>query len=80
MKSQPLQSLVCTLSREMRAVLVLREAHGLSYDEIAGILQIPRDTVAARLVAARATMLRELRRRDEPSDILDGVMTSEVVQ
>ena len=47
-----------SLSDEHRAVLVLRELQGLSYDEIATALGIPRGTVESRLFRAR-TMLRE---------------------
>lgn len=45
-----------TLSPEHRAVLVLRELEGMSYDEIAGALEIPRGTVESRLFRARATL------------------------
>jgi RNA polymerase sigma-70 factor (ECF subfamily) len=47
-----------TLSEEHRAVLVLRELQGLSYDEIARVLKIPRGTVESRLFRARH-VLRE---------------------
>lgn len=46
------------LSDEHRTVLVLRELQGLSYDEIATALEIPRGTVESRLYRAR-TLLRE---------------------
>lgn len=47
-----------SLSADHRAVLVLRELQGLSYDEIAETLEIPRGTVESRLFRAR-TILRE---------------------
>lgn len=47
-----------SLSEEHRRVLILRELQGLSYDEIAGVLEIPRGTVESRLFRAR-TLLRE---------------------
>lgn len=47
-----------TLSDEHRVVLVLRELQGLSYDEIAGVLNLPRGTVESRLFRAR-NQLRE---------------------
>ena len=47
------------LSPEHRQVIVLREVEGLSYEEIATTLSIPRGTVESRLHRARA----ELRQR-----------------
>jgi RNA polymerase sigma-70 factor (ECF subfamily) len=47
-----------SLSDEHRAVLVLRELQGMSYDEMALTLQIPRGTVESRLFRAR-NLLRE---------------------
>lgn len=47
-----------TLTPDHRAVLVLRELQGLTYDEIAETLEIPRGTVESRLFRAR-NILRE---------------------
>ena len=52
------------LSEEERVILMLREWHELSYDEIAAVLQIPVGTVKSRLNAAR----REFRRVWEKHD------------
>ncbi len=49
------------LSAEHREVLVLREFEALSYDEIAGLLEVPAGTVESRLFRAR-TELRKLLR------------------
>jgi len=48
-----------TVSPEHRQVIVLREVEGLSYEEIATTLGVPRGTVESRLHRARA----ELRQR-----------------
>ena len=42
-----------TLSPEHRQVMVLREMQGMSYDEIAQVLGVPRGTVESRLFRAR---------------------------
>jgi RNA polymerase sigma-70 factor, ECF subfamily len=44
------------LSPEHRGVMVLREIQGLSYDEIAEVLGVPRGTVESRLFRARRAM------------------------
>ncbi len=41
------------LTPEHRAVILLREVEGLSYDEIADVLNVPRGTVMSRLHYAR---------------------------
>lgn len=46
------------LSSEHRAVIVLRELEGLSYQEIAATLAIPEGTVMSRLARAREQLLR----------------------
>jgi RNA polymerase sigma-70 factor (ECF subfamily) len=48
------------LSPELRAVLVLREYHDLSYGELASCLDIELGTVKSRLARARAAMREEL--------------------
>jgi RNA polymerase sigma-70 factor, ECF subfamily len=44
------------LTPEHRAVILLREVEGLSYDEISDALQVPRGTVMSRLHYARGRM------------------------
>jgi len=44
------------LTPEHRAVILLREVEGLSYDEIGDILQCPRGTVMSRLHYARSRL------------------------
>jgi RNA polymerase sigma-70 factor (ECF subfamily) len=48
------------LTPEERAVLVLRELDGRSYDEIAESLSLPLGTVKSRLARARAVLAEEL--------------------
>ena len=54
-----LQGAVQALPEAARSVLVLREYGGLSYDEIAAVLEIPLGTVMSRLNYARSR-LREM--------------------
>lgn len=50
-----------SLSEKHRAVLLLREVEGLSYDEIARTLKIHKGTVMSRLHHARRNLQRSLR-------------------
>jgi RNA polymerase sigma-70 factor, ECF subfamily len=54
-----LSSMLASLSPEHREVIVLRELQGLTYEEMAKTLAVPRGTVESRLHRAR----EELRRR-----------------
>lgn len=49
------------LSDDHRAVVLLREVEGLSYEEIADALHIPKGTVMSRLFHARKNLQRSLR-------------------
>lgn len=49
------------LAPEFREVLVLREIEGLSYDEIATALNVPRGTVESRLFRAREQLRAALK-------------------
>ena len=55
-----LLGVLARLPEEQRAVLVLREVEGLSYKEIAGLLEIPEGTVMSRLARARERLVLEL--------------------
>ena len=50
-----------SLSPEHQGVIVLRELEGLSYDEMAEVLQIPRGTVESRLFRARRALQEQLK-------------------
>lgn len=51
---------IARLEPEFRETLVLREIEGLSYKEIAAVLDIPAGTVMSRLSRARQRLLMEL--------------------
>jgi RNA polymerase sigma-70 factor (ECF subfamily) len=51
-----LEAALARLPQKHRAILVLREMDGLSYEEIAQVLEIPIGTVMSRLFHARAKM------------------------
>lgn len=51
--NQRIQDALKELTPEHRAVILLREVEGLSYDEISEVLQCPRGTVMSRLHYAR---------------------------
>jgi RNA polymerase sigma-70 factor, ECF subfamily len=58
-RAAQVQKAVLSLPDSSRAVLVLREYEGLSYQEIANVLEIPIGTVMSRLNFAR-NRLREI--------------------
>lgn len=54
--SAELQRALSTLSENHRAILLLREVDGLSYEELSQTLKIPKGTVMSRLFHARHKM------------------------
>jgi RNA polymerase sigma-70 factor (ECF subfamily) len=77
-----------SLSEEHRTVVTLREIDGLSYEDIALVLGIPRGTVMSRLHYARKTIQQFLEHRDSPqksgeavgSDPAGGLKAVEAVE
>jgi RNA polymerase sigma-70 factor, ECF subfamily len=63
--SRRLHDALGELTAEHRAVILLREVEGLSYDEISDLLQCPRGTVMSRLHYARNRLRAILKDVDE---------------
>jgi RNA polymerase sigma-70 factor (ECF subfamily) len=61
------------VSPVFRAALVLREVDGLSYDEIAEILEVSIGTVKSRILRGREALRRYLAHRLEPESSLQLV-------
>jgi RNA polymerase sigma-70 factor (ECF subfamily) len=53
---QAVRKAINTLGADHRAVLVLRDIEGLSYEDIAGITRLPTGTVRSRLARARSRL------------------------
>jgi RNA polymerase sigma-70 factor (ECF subfamily) len=67
-ESLRIESAMLRLSSEERAVLVLRELDGRSYDQISEVLEIPLGTVKSRLARARIVLAEALsEENDDPS-------------
>jgi RNA polymerase sigma-70 factor (ECF subfamily) len=56
-----LDEAIRSLTPEHRAVILLREIEGLSYEEISHVLQVPKGTVMSRLHYARRQLQTRLR-------------------
>lgn len=61
-----LETALGQLSENHRAVLVMRELDGMSYEEMASIMSCSKGTIMSRLFHARRNMQRQL------SDLVDG--------
>lgn len=59
---QKVQGCINSLDNEFREVLILRDIHGFSYDEISNMLKIPEGTVKSRIFRAR-DVLRDCLKR-----------------
>lgn len=65
-KGAVVQKALMELDEESRAVVVLREIEGQSYQEIAAALDIPEGTVKSRLSRARDTLKEKLQKYVTP--------------
>ena len=63
-----LERLLGQLSDEFRAIVVLRDLEGLSYQEIAETLEIPMGTVESRLFRARRELRELWKKSKEPKN------------
>ena len=52
---------VATLPEDLRTAITLREIEGLSYEEIAGVMNCPIGTVRSRIFRAREAIAQQLR-------------------
>jgi RNA polymerase sigma-70 factor (ECF subfamily) len=62
---------VASLPAEFRAPVVLRDFCGLSYDEIADVLEVPGGTVRSRIARGRAALAKMLAAEGNPEGTLD---------
>ena len=60
--AKALQEAIAELTPDHRAVILLREVDGLSYEEISRVLECPKGTVMSRLHYARRQLQERLRR------------------
>lgn len=66
-KGALVQKALLELDEESRAVIVLREIEGQSYEEIAKALEVPEGTVKSRLFRAREALKQKLSKLLAPS-------------
>jgi RNA polymerase sigma-70 factor (ECF subfamily) len=57
-----IQTEIAALEEDQRALIILRDVQGLSYQEIASITQLPEGTVKSRLHRARMTLKDRLKK------------------
>lgn len=65
-KERMVQKALLELDEDSRAILVLREIEGQSYQEIAAALDVPEGTVKSRLSRARESLKEKLQNRVAP--------------
>lgn len=65
-----LQAGLSALEEEHRQIILMRDLEDLSYDEISGLLDLPKGTVKSRLHRARAELARQLSFRMTAADVI----------
>ena len=58
---ETVEDAMAALPEELRTAIILRELEGLSYEEIAGIMECPIGTVRSRIFRAREAIAERLR-------------------
>lgn len=71
--AQKIQEALATVPEKHRAILLLREVEGMSYEDLARTLKIPKGTVMSRLFHARAKVQKILSEYLELDESKSGV-------
>jgi RNA polymerase sigma-70 factor, ECF subfamily len=64
--SEAVAKVMALLPEEQRTAIILKEYHGLTFQEIADLLDCPLSTVKTRLYQGLTVLRRHLKERDEP--------------
>ena len=75
-QSRRIKETLAELTEDHRAVFILREIDGLSYDEMSEVLGVSKGTVMSRLFYARKKLMEKL--QDVKPDLRVGVGVSNV--
>ena len=67
-EAHQVDEVIASISATFREVIVLREIEGLSYKEIAGVIDAPIGTVMSRLARARSEIRHALIRAGDPGN------------
>ena len=78
LRRQAIERALASLPEQLRVLVVLRDVHGLKYDEIAKIVKRPRGTVESRLYRARQQLRPMLESLVTVKPSADGPAESEM--
>ena len=78
LRRQAIERALASLPEQLRVLVVLRDVHGLKYDEIAKIVKSPRGTVESRLFRARQQLRPMLEPLVTTKSSADGPAGSEM--